>query len=160
MKKPQTVLTLLACSVLSFSTFTASADSSINVCAAGSVGTKCLTPPDHIDSTILLRRAGTLERSRVRLRGIGSNGLFLVTVTGLTAGNYVAKIGNTHGFFHLLRSNGKYGRYKFYREDVEVISSRFTSSGPTEDISIAVRVSPDRRCEILGRPHGCITPPI
>jgi hypothetical protein len=160
MKKTQTILALLACGILSFSSLIASADNSISICAAGSVGAQCFTPPDNIDSTILLRRAGTLKRTRVRLREIGSNGLFLVTVTGLKAGNYVARVGNTHGFFHVLRSNGKYGRYKFYREDVEVVSSRFTSSGPTEEISIAVRVSPDRRCEILGRPHGCITPPV
>lgn len=138
----------------------AAADNSIKVCSTGSVNVACLQPPDYISSTLLLRRAGTLERTRVRLRQYSSNGSFFILLSGLKAGTYVAKVGNTRGFFYQRRSNGRLGKFTFYREDMTIPNRRFTSTGPTQEIGVSVQLSNDRRCEVLGRPRGCFPGPI
>jgi hypothetical protein len=147
-------------SLITYHAPTAAADNEVKVCATGEVSVTCVQPPDYINSTLLLRRAGTLERTRVRLRQYSSNGSFFLLLTGLKAGTYVAKVGNTRGFFHQTRSNGRLGKFRFYREDVTITASKFTSTGPSQEIPLSVRVSDDRRCEVLGRPRGCFNGPI
>ena len=154
------ILSITLAGISAVRSHAASATPHVSVC---SVGTKCHIPVDsmdYIDSTILLRRTGTLEQKRFRLRRLAFKGAFSIAVTGLKAGTYTARIGNTHGSFHQLRLNGRVGKFTFYREDLQLSPTTFTSTGPRQEVEVTATVSSHHRCEVLGLAQDCTPPPV